>query len=345
MPLQGQAMLLSDRELRDLLDEMAFETDDKRRQFKPDEQVQPCSIDLRLDRHFWVLRRPRIRRSIDLGKLSSGEIDSKRLFVARRLATGEGIRIRPGEMLLGRTFEKFTIPNGYAGKLEGRSTFARLGISVHCTGDFINPNWRGRMPLQLVNHGAVTIILTPYIRVCQLLVMRVSSASVRPYGADGLNHKYVNDEGGPSKYWLDKSLARLQESCERVRAPVSIQNRFRTFAGTDPELLDRFSAFVSELTQDRLTNDRDIMEAFADHDTRRQAWAKRRLQFYRWFPFLPITASLGALFKSPYGELHVWFWIVTALLIPLGIWGMYFAREPGQALSRADVEEYFAESA
>ena len=207
-------MILSDRDLTPLVAEFQFETSDHQRPFNLEEQLRPCSIDLRLDRCFWVLKK-RTRRPLDLRSASPGAIEIRRLFNAKWLHDGEGVSVRPGEMILGRTFEKFTIPNGYAGKLEGRSTYARLGLSVHCTGDFINPGWRGHMPLQLVNHGNFPITLTPYMRICQLLVMQVSSQSIKPYGSDP-NDMYHNDEGGPSKYWLDKSLAGLRKSFGQV---------------------------------------------------------------------------------------------------------------------------------
>jgi deoxycytidine triphosphate deaminase len=73
------------------------------------------------------------------------------------LGAGESIKLRPGEMILGRTFEAFSIPRSCAGKLEGRSSFARMGLAIHCSADFINPAWRGRMPLQLTNLGASSI--------------------------------------------------------------------------------------------------------------------------------------------------------------------------------------------
>lgn len=163
--IEKSSMPLSDRDLRQIIPEMAFETDDHTRPFDLETQVQPCSIDLRLDRRFWIPRRPfssrLFRRSLDLRSSVTGEIDVRRLFMTWSLHKDEGITVKPGEMILGRTFEKFTVPNGFAGKLEGRVSFSRLGLSVHCTGDFINPGWRGRMPLQIVNHGVVPITLAP----------------------------------------------------------------------------------------------------------------------------------------------------------------------------------------
>src|SRR5258708_5439679 len=189
-------MLLSDNELHALLPEMAFETDEHLRPFKPEDQIQPCSIDLRLDRCFWLPKKAYLRGSIDFRNPAQGQMDMQRFFPSRWLRLGEGVTIKPGQMVLGRTFERFTVPNGFSGKIEGRSTFARLGLSVHCTGDFINPGWRGRMPLQLVNHGTVPIILTPYLPICQLLVIRVGSESETPYGTD-IGNKYINHDREP----------------------------------------------------------------------------------------------------------------------------------------------------
>jgi deoxycytidine triphosphate deaminase len=339
-------MILSDRELHALLPQMAFETDEHQRPFRPEEQIQPCSIDLRLDRCFWVPKRGSWRHGIDFRRTTQGEIDIRRLFPSRWLRLGEGITIKPGQMVLGRTFEKFTIPNGYAGKLEGRSTFARLGLSIHCTGDFINPGWRGRMPLQLVNHGVVPIVLTPYLPMCQLVVMRATSDSQRPYGSTAMGHKYMNDEGEPSRYWQDVRIRSLQEACGRVNLPARTQQEFlRAIGSRDVELVDRFLQFLHSLPAEGITSPRDILERFADRDTRKMTWAKRRLQFYRWFPLLPLSTSLGLLFKWPYEWPHYVLWGVTLALLPLGLWGVFFAKEPGQPFSRRDVEDHFAETA
>ena len=94
-------MLLSDRDLRDLLPSIAFETDEYQRPFDAASQIQPCSIDLRLDRCFWIPRTPKWHRAIDFREdLAQGQIDISRLFIRKCVAQGEGIKIKPGEMLL-----------------------------------------------------------------------------------------------------------------------------------------------------------------------------------------------------------------------------------------------------
>src|SRR5205085_4347843 len=120
------------------------------------------------------------------------------------------IVLKPSEMLLGRTYEIFTIPKDHAGKLEGRSSFARLGLAVHCSADFINPGYRGHMPLQLINFSRSSIRVFPLIPICQLILVRLSSTPTRVYGDRELSSKYMDDDGGPSYWWRDKRIKSLK---------------------------------------------------------------------------------------------------------------------------------------
>lgn len=163
-------------------------------------------------------------------------------------------------MILARTFEKFTIPNGKAGQLHGRSSLARLGLSVYCTGGFINPGYRGRMPLQLMNHGVVPIVLTPYITICQLVVTNTTSVSDMPYGAPDAGHVYMNDDGGPSKFWLDRALKELSETFRQGKVAADVQRTFRDVLGSgDAETMDRFSRYFSSLRSGEITSPREVL--------------------------------------------------------------------------------------
>src|ERR1035437_2238025 len=155
--LGGGMMYLADTELRALLAEMRFETAEAASRFDADLQVQPCSIDLRLDRVFW---RARSGRTLDLSRSKLMELSPQmrwRRIVAR---SSEGVLLKPGEMILARTYEEFAIPNGFAGRIDGRSSFGRLGLLVHCTASLVNPGWRGRVPLELVNVSASPMRIT-----------------------------------------------------------------------------------------------------------------------------------------------------------------------------------------
>jgi deoxycytidine triphosphate deaminase len=336
-------MLLSDIDLHAILKQLRFETEDQQRPFDPNVQIQPCSVDLRLDQCFWEPRKPKRGRVLDLREAGPGEIEVRRRFRARRLRNGEGITIHPGQMVLGRTFEKFSIPNGYAGKLEGRSTFARLGLAVHCTGDFINPGWRGRMPLQFVNHGKTPIVLMPYLPICQLLVIRATSPSERPYGSDSAGHKYVDDEGGPSKYWLDPSLDELQKSFQGVNIPREMSSQILAIFGkTDPEIVDRFTIYLTSLPSHEITNAREILQTFAERDTNRMRSVNRLRSFLEW-SLLLLPVSVGSLMRPPYGKAHIYLWAVTLFFLPFGLWAKFFWDGASRPFTQRDIEDHFHE--
>ncbi len=331
-------MLLSDGDIRRILTDLNFETGDPQRPFKPNEQIQPASIDLRLDRCFWFPRRSR-RKRISFLSASLSELEMQRLFERRCFRLGEGVTLRPGELVLGRTFETFTLPNGCAGKLEGRSTFARLGLSIHCTGDFINPGWRGRMPLQLVNHGRVPVVLTPYVDICQLLIFRTTALSEKAYGSGELSSKYMNEDGEPSRVWMDARLKKLREASGKVNLPDHIHKEFvRVLGKRDVRILDRFTEFLDQQPNGDLTNAREVMERFADEEKGRKAWAPRRHSLFKWLPFALFSTSLGLLVRPPYTWLYYAIWATTTVLLIPGFYYMFFAEPPGEFFLQEDLE-------
>lgn len=139
----------------------------------------------------------------------------------------------------GVAFETFTIPSACAGKLEGRSSFARMGLAVHCSADFINPGYRGHMPLQLVNLGKGSVRLFPQVPICQLVLVRLSSPPERVYGARELFSKYMDDDGGPSYWWRDKRIADLQAAFREFDVSERVQNEILELIGPrEPELIE-----------------------------------------------------------------------------------------------------------
>ncbi len=147
--------------------------------------------------------------------------------------------IKPGHVLMGGSTDA-RIPPGHAGKIEGRSSYARLGLAVHCTGDFINPGWEGFMPLQLCNFGPYPLRIAPYFSICQLMIVRLSAESARSYGDQELRSKYINDDGGPSLWWRDARVSQLQlrlgavNVSERIRQEIVETVRFQ-----NPQILER----------------------------------------------------------------------------------------------------------
>jgi deoxycytidine triphosphate deaminase len=55
--------------------------------------------------------------------------------------------------------------------IEGRSRFARLGLSVHITASFINPGANNQTVLEIFNASSLTLALYPGTKVCQMIFM------------------------------------------------------------------------------------------------------------------------------------------------------------------------------
>jgi dCTP deaminase len=83
--------------------------------------------------------------------------------------------LKPGDFVLAMTHERIKIPSNLIGLVEGRSTYARVGLSMHQTAPWIQPGWSGPIVLEIRNSGPLTIELTPLIdRPCQLTFLRLT---------------------------------------------------------------------------------------------------------------------------------------------------------------------------
>jgi deoxycytidine triphosphate deaminase len=200
------------------------------------------------------------------------DLDPRRDWRPVELQEGDALTIKPGEVLMGRVYERFAIPEAYAGKIEGRSSFARLGLFVHCTGDFNNPGWAGFMPLQLFNAGPYPVRITPFVSICQLKLVKLSSKPERTYGQADLASKYVNDDGGPSFWWRDRQVQSLQRRLGEVHAPTRlVQEIVEIVRFEDPELLARFQSFVRRQRVEQLENADVVLDRFS----KRETWRRR----------------------------------------------------------------------
>lgn len=82
----------------------------------------------------------------------------------------------PQEFVLAFTHESVTVPSDLIAMVEGRSTYARVGLSMHLTAPWIQPGWNGPIVLEMMNHGPLKIELTPLVdRPCQLTFIQLSS--------------------------------------------------------------------------------------------------------------------------------------------------------------------------
>ena len=69
------------------------------------------------------------------------------------------VDIEPGGFALAQTLETVTMPNDLMGLVEGRSSLARVGLSVHLTAPKIDPGFGGMIALEIANAGPATVRL------------------------------------------------------------------------------------------------------------------------------------------------------------------------------------------
>jgi dCTP deaminase len=163
-------MLLSDRDIW-----AAIEKGDIA--FVPElsyEQVGPASIDLRLDKLAKRLRLP--PPGLDTIRLSTMSAKALIDFAAEPVNLDDKpFYLEPGESLIGFTLEEITLSPRLGARVEGRSGFARVGLSVHNTAPTIQPGWKGQIALEFTNHGHYKLHLESGILICQLLLERLTS--------------------------------------------------------------------------------------------------------------------------------------------------------------------------
>lgn len=179
-------MVLSDRDIK-----KAFQTKDivivPNIDFTT--QLGSCSIDLRLGNIFRVFDHSK-HPYIDPSKKDYSNEITKEIAVK----DGDSFIVQPGDFVLASTMEKITIAPTLLGRLEGRSSLARLGIVVHSTASVFEPGWDGNAVLELGNLGRMAVSLTPGMRICAMTFEELSSPAEVPYGKKS-GAKYVIQTG------------------------------------------------------------------------------------------------------------------------------------------------------
>ena len=150
------------------------------------DQIKSTSIDLRLGYNFFSYPDPVAGLSEDVRPIYSQNLDlgsehHTTAFIAgvrrqynQTVREGEYVESAPGKLLIAETLESIQLPADLAARVEGRSTYARLGITAHQTAPSVKPGWSGRLTLEIGNIGPFTCRLYPGMRLCQLILERIS---------------------------------------------------------------------------------------------------------------------------------------------------------------------------
>lgn len=155
-------------------------------QNKRRKQIGTTSVDIRLGTSFQVFS-PDQYGIIDFAnpKSTYSFRDSSKRIDLDFLGS---ITIAPGQFLLGHSMEYVKLPDFICGNLEGRSSFARLGIEIHMTAGFIDPGFEGVITFEIFNAGPTTVRLYPGIRIGQLRFEK-NSTPENPYNKQDVKYK------------------------------------------------------------------------------------------------------------------------------------------------------------
>jgi dCTP deaminase len=183
-------MILSDRTIREAIDAGRITIDP----YEP-KNVQPSSIDIRLDRYFRVFRN-HTARVIDVKE------NQEDLTELVEIGPDDCFMLHPGEFVLGATAERIGLADDLVARIEGKSSLGRLGLLIHSTAGFIDPGFDGHITLELANVANLPITLYPMMKIGQVSFLNMTTPAEHPYGSSSIGSKYQGQRGPtPSRYY------------------------------------------------------------------------------------------------------------------------------------------------
>ena len=156
-------MILSDASIRELIDSgkivilPEFDT----------RNIRPVGIRLHLGKDLLI---PQPGQTIDPGEAGEMRYDTVEI--------GDGgFILKPDQFVLGTTYEKFQVPRDIVCHIDGRSTVARLGLSIHCTSGIIDGNFNEprTVVLEIKNIGPTNLVLKNKLAIAMLTFTNLST--------------------------------------------------------------------------------------------------------------------------------------------------------------------------
>lgn len=99
----------------------------------------------------------------------------------------------PHKFVLATTLEKVRLPDNIVAQIEGKSSLARLGLTIHQTGGWIDAGFSGQITLELFNATDSEIVLYPDMSIGQLVFHKTRHCKL-PYNLRKSAH-YRNQTG------------------------------------------------------------------------------------------------------------------------------------------------------
>lgn len=164
-------MILSDKTIKEYLEKKYIEVSPLE-----DYQIQPASIDLRLDQRLLIIDDIQSNHQIDFEQ-------------PIRYKERQQNFLRPGEFALASTIEYIKLPDFISARVYGRSSIGRSGLTVE-NSSWVDPLFEGQITLELHNFSHTLMKLPPNLRVCQIVFDELTEPC-----ENGYNGKYVGQIG------------------------------------------------------------------------------------------------------------------------------------------------------
>jgi dCTP deaminase len=156
-------MILSDKTIKELIDS-------KQIIILPEfshKDIRPVGIRLHLGHEILL---PKPEQTVDLS--GTDGIDYEKIVIS-----DDGYILKPNQFILGTSYERFQVPRDIVCYIEGRSTIARLGLSIHCTSGIIDGNFDDprTVVFEMKNIGPTNLIIKPKLALAMLTFSKLSA--------------------------------------------------------------------------------------------------------------------------------------------------------------------------
>lgn len=170
-------MIYSKQDILDALESGQLDIDPR----PTDGMFSTSAVDLRLGDRFSVFAKPPTGAGIfvNLGEAQPEDV-AARYGSLEAVASGEFLTLNPGDFVLTSTREYVIMPPHLAARVEGKSSLARFGLTIHQTAPTIHADFRGTIRLEISNVGPFVCRLTPGIPICQLVIEELKQAAREP---------------------------------------------------------------------------------------------------------------------------------------------------------------------
>jgi len=138
-----------------------------------EDQLGTTGVDLRLGKQF-IFFKDHLHGSLNPKELREREGNLSSYQEEIVIPIRRKITLHPGQFLVGSTLEYLAMPTDLEAQVEGRSSWARLGLLI-ATATTVHPNFKGVITLELSNHGTIPLELYPGMKIAQIIFHRTES--------------------------------------------------------------------------------------------------------------------------------------------------------------------------